>query len=276
MTTHGILVLYVPVLHSGYLKMLKKYQYHQLYLLHEDVVEHYLPFHKEIRALESDVARRAIDGLGIMSRRALITIDPSRIKVPEQLIIMVDDELSRKVAGDHWKLEDIKFENVFLRWDETSVRSLNPVEFDRISSSHFDQQMMALAAQAAEKSADWWRQVGAVLVRDGDVLLSSRNKHVPSEIIHYVEGDPRDFVKAGTSPEVSTALHCEQEIITTAAREGISLKGCELYVTVFPCPMCAKQIAYSGIRKCYFASGHASLQGERLLKSQGVELIYVQ
>lgn len=276
MTTHGILVLYVPVLHSGYLAVLKKYRYHQLYLLHQDVVERYLPFHKEIRSLESEVARRAIDGLGIMSHKALITIDPSFIKVSQKPIIMVDDELSRKIARDYWKPDDIKFENVFLRWDESRVHSLEPVEYDRVSTRDFDQKMMALATQSAKRSADWWRQVGAVLVRDGEVLLSSYNKHVPDEMIHYAEGDPRDFVKAGTDPEVSTALHSEQEIITTAAREGISVEGCDLYVTVFPCPMCAKLIAYSGINKCFFSSGHASLQGERLLKSQGVELIYVQ
>ena len=48
-----------------------------------------------------------------------------------------------------------------------------------------------------------------------------------------------------------------------------------MYVTVFPCPPCAKIVAFSGIRKLYYAGGYSVLGQENILKSRGVEIIYV-
>ncbi|MEN9558067.1 MAG: hypothetical protein RL141_436, partial [Candidatus Parcubacteria bacterium] len=74
---------------------------------------------------------------------------------------------------------------------------------------------------------------------------------------------------------IATTVHAEQALITEAARAGIALEGTDLYVTVFPCAMCAKQVAYAGIKRCFYASGHASLDGEAVMKAEGVELVYV-
>ena len=94
----------------------------------------------------------------------------------------------------------------------------------------------------------------------------------------YIDGDPRDFIKAGERSELCSAFHSELSIITRAANEGLKLSDGEtyIYVSVFPCPMCAMQVAYSGVRRCYFSSGHASLRGEDVLKSQNVEIILVK
>ena len=49
-----------------------------------------------------------------------------------------------------------------------------------------------------------------------------------------------------------------------------------MYVTVFPCPPCAKLIAYSGIKRLYCGGGYAVLDGEEVLKSNGVEIYFVE
>jgi dCMP deaminase len=41
----------------------------------------------------------------------------------------------------------------------------------------------------------------------------------------------------------------ERNAIYHAARHGVSLKGCSMYVTMFPCSDCARAIIQSGIKK---------------------------
>jgi dCMP deaminase len=191
-------------------------------------------------------------------------------------VVTASEEVSRKIAAAYFPKAKNTFDTIFLRWDEASVKSDQMPANVRISESAFDQKMMARAAQLSENSSDWWRHVGALMVKNKKVVLERFNTHVPSAHTQYVHGDPRDFFQAGVKPEVTTAMHCEQGLVTDAAREGISLKGASLYTTVFPCAMCSKQIAYSGISKCFYASGHADLDGETIMKSQGIELVFVK
>lgn len=43
--------------------------------------------------------------------------------------------------------------------------------------------------------------------------------------------------------------HAERNAIYHAARHGVSLKDCRIYVTLFPCADCARAIIQSGITK---------------------------
>ena len=153
--------------------------------------------------------------------------------------------------------------------------SQKPVDFDRQSDDPFDLKMMALAYNESEGSTCWWRHVGSVLVRSGEVILKAHNQHVPSEHMPYVFGDPRDFIEAGKLSHFASTLHSEDMIFLKALEKGIRTADADFYVSVFPCPRCAKYIAYSGIKRCFFGSGHASLDGQTDLKAKGVELIYV-
>ena len=48
------------------------------------------------------------------------------------------------------------------------------------------------------------------------------------------------------------AVHAEMDAITDAARRGVSLQGCVLYTTTFPCHNCAKHILAAGIDKVIY------------------------
>ena len=104
----------------------------------------------------------------------------------------------------------------------------------------------------------------------------SHNKHLPSPHSPYAEGDPRNNFHKGIGIEYSTTLHAEAGLIAEAARKGISLEGTSMYVSVFPCPPCAKLVAYCGIKKLYYSGGYSVLDQERILKSRGVEIIFVE
>lgn len=272
----SVLVVYVPVLHAGYLKLFKEYrgQVSCLYVLGDDLVREFVFLEPEIRAVDAESMRRAIAALNLFPETKILT--KSALKaIKATPIIMVDDAISDRIA----KKYDLKVKervSVFLRWDEVNVLSQAEVNYTHITSKAIDRQLIDLATEASSQSGDWWRRVGAVVTRAKKPLFITHNRHVPTEQTVYANGDPRDFVPAGTNSEINTVLHGEQGIITKAAREGVSLLDTELYVTVFPCPMCAKQIAYSGIKRVYFNTGHASLDGESVLKSQGVEIVLVK
>ena len=95
---------------------------------------------------------------------------------------------------------------------------------------------MKLALEVAERAAARGEvPVGAVIVQDGKLLLRARNR-----------------VEADNDP----TAHAEILAIRTAA--GIlgppRLAGCDLYVTLEPCAMCAAAISMARIRRLYFGA----------------------
>ncbi len=192
-----------------------------------------------------------------------------------QPLILVSDELSRRFAAELLTGAAIQWESVFLRWDESHVQRAQPVNFGRRSEEPFDREMLAAAYAEAAKSGDWWRQVGALLVKDGTVIGRSCNRDMPDDQSSYRFGNIRDYLKPGEKPEFSNTFHAENRIIAEAARTGTPVAGAHLYVTHFPCPMCAKAIAVAGIAKCFFGEGSASFDAELIFRAFGVETIYV-
>ena len=120
------------------------------------------------------------------------------------------------------------------------------------------------------------RRIASAIVKDGKVLLSAHNEHLPSPHSPYADGDPRNTLHKGIGTDIATSIHSEAKLIAEAARKGIALEGASLYVTIFPCSLCAKQIAFSGIKKIYYAGGYQMLDQETILRSRGIEIIYVE
>ncbi|MCR4275581.1 MAG: deaminase [Candidatus Wolfebacteria bacterium] len=275
-----ILLLYIPVIHAGYLRLIEKYQkeIEALCIVGEDFINEFCD-RKEIRALDPKTVEEMLD-FGSRLQVEVFTLSRANLKILSLLkgcgIITTRDELCRAVVNKYFPGQPVEYDTAFLRWDRASIFSQTPVNYDRVTTGEFDRKIMALAKGEAEKTSDWWRQVGSVVVKNGQVVYSAHNRHVPTEYQPYMVGDPRDFVKAGERSELCSAIHSEQDVIAWSAREGISLKGASLYVNVFPCPVCAKLIMASGIGKLYFAEGHASLDGEAVLKEAGVEIVLVK
>jgi dCMP deaminase len=199
-------------------------------------------------------------------------------------ILMPDEEVSRKLANTDLSGCQIKFESIWLRWDRSNITGPKIIQPDlnwqiqqltqtKTITNDPDQQWLIQAASEAVKSADWWRQVGVVVVKAGKLLLKANNHHLPAEQQAYVDGDPRAEFHQGEAIELTTAIHAEADLIAQAAKQGLALKDATMFVTTFPCPYCAKLIARSGIKKLIYQTGYSMLQGEEVLKSAGVELI---
>ena len=273
-----VMIIYMPVLHNGYFRLFSKYAtIDTLYILGKELIDEFTYLEREIRAVDPNVMKIVVESLRFFGKVSILNIeDIDNIRFQDCKIVTINDSVSRRLIEKYFPEKKVEFDSVFLRWDEENVKALKPVGYDRESSDVFDREMMALANREAQKSSCWWRHIGAVAVKSGKILFSAYNRHLPSENTPYVFGDPRDFIKAGEQSDIATSLHAEQAIIIEAARLGVSVEEADIYVSVFPCPICAKFIAVAGFKRCLFASGHASLNGEEILKAKGVELILVK
>lgn len=56
----------------------------------------------------------------------------------------------------------------------------------------------------------------------------------------------------GSLTEFGRVVHGEMEALMMCARNGISTKGCSMYMTTFPCHNCAKHIIAAGIEKVIY------------------------
>ncbi len=62
-----------------------------------------------------------------------------------------------------------------------------------------------------------------------------------------------------TEADADPTAHAEMLALRAAARAfgGARLTGCDLYVTLEPCPMCAQAISFARVRRLYFGASDA-------------------
>ena len=275
-----VVCLYIPVIHRGYLQFLKKHQaVDKVFLFDQNILDLFEWLRKDIRSLQPrEVAAGlnavlAEDGVAL-SIETLGLAQLTDLGKTQLEVIMPDEDITQEIAERFFSNQSVTFDTVFLRWDKKNTVQEQAIHPDqKLELSQFDRQMMEKANTIKEQSADWWRQVGAVITRGGEVLVAAFNHHVPDQYQPLYNGDPRGNFKKGLNIDLSTAIHAEAAAVAQAAQHGQSLEGAELYVTTFPCPSCAKLIAYSGIKKIYYQDGYSVVDGEDILKERGVEIV---
>lgn len=243
-----VAVLYIPVIHEGYLRFFKKYaeSVEALYVVGAELVKEHTFLEREIRALDPKIVQSLVTSLGLFQDvRLLDKTSAASLNSSDCEVITADEQISKRIAAAYFPNAKLTTDAIFLRWDEANVNSQKMPENVPVTTDAFDVSMIDRGAELAKESSCWWRHVGGIIVKDGQVVLEAWNAHVPSPHANYAHGDPRDVVAAGTNPEIATTMHAEQRLITEAAKKGMSLEGTSLYTTVFPCAMCAKQVAYS-------------------------------
>jgi len=87
--------------------------------------------------------------------------------------------------------------------------------------------------------------VGAIAVKDKRIIMSGYN------------GSPSGVAHCGTEHQIVNShciktVHAEQNIICNAAKVGISLEGCSIYVTLQPCFDCMKLLISAGVKEIIY------------------------
>lgn len=277
-----ILIAYIPVLHRGYQEFFAKYEQSELYVLDKEELldfEELEYLKKDIRVLDLFKTVQAVKSWNIFK-----IVKSIKISEIDQLIdsnvqfVFTNDDIGYFIAEKFFaKTANKIFEPIFLRWDKNLMSGQNEIPKDMvISREEFEQKTMTKAFAEAGKSSDWWRHVGGLITRNGQVIMAGCNQHLPVNDQQYKNSDPRISYTSGIGADFSSSIHAEANLIALAAKKGIALDGAEIFVTTFPCPVCAKQIAISGIKKVYYAKGYAVLDGLEILKAFGVKVVLVQ
>jgi dCMP deaminase len=148
-----------------------------------------------------------------------------------------------------------------------------------------NQKFMRIAFEVASESKAVKRKVGAVIVKDNNIIALGYNG-TPSGFDNCCE----DKVETGyvtdegcalqipeyelkTRPEV---LHAESNAISKCARSTYSSEGSILYTTTSPCLECSKLIIQAGIKKVYWHDEYRSEDGIKLLIQAGIEVERIQ
>lgn len=151
-----------------------------------------------------------------------------------------------------------------------------------------DALLMDTAALWASRSTCDRLKVGAVVARDGRILVTGYNG-TPAGLSHCDHtctcaqyhftvtrtppGAGQVEVHRGGCPAgqpCTTATHAEENAITYAARHGLALEGTQLYCTHMPCPTCARMIINAGLSSVMFHYPYRDTSGLNLLVSVGI------
>ena len=125
---------------------------------------------------------------------------------------------------------------------------------EKVQRPTWDEYFMKVAFLVRERSTCMRRKVGAVLVKDKQILATGYNG-APSGIEHCDSvGCLREQlgIPSGERHEICRGLHAEQNVILQAAMHGVSTKEGSLYITNAPCSICAKMLINAGIKEVVF------------------------
>ncbi|KJE48813.1 MULTISPECIES: cytidine/deoxycytidylate deaminase family protein [Acidiplasma] len=138
----------------------------------------------------------------------------------------------------------------------------------------WDEYFMRMAYLAASRSNCTRRKVGAVIVRDNQVLATGYNGPPTHTVNCDVVGCIRDEmgIPSGERHELCRGLHAEQNAIIEAAVNGVSIKGAKIYVTTHPCVVCSKMIMNAGLTEIIYAEGYPDDLAKLMLLESNIKI----
>lgn len=131
---------------------------------------------------------------------------------------------------------------------------------------------MGLAHLSAQRSKDPMTQVGAVIIDEHKKIVGIGYNGLPTGLNDddYPWDRQGDFLNT----KYAYVVHAELNAILNATT---NLRGCSLYVSLFPCNECAKAIIQSGIAEIVYeddkyADSDAVKASKQMLQAAGVKL----
>ena len=137
----------------------------------------------------------------------------------------------------------------------------------------WDEYFMGVAKLSAKRSKDPNTQVGCCIVNQDKRIVAVGYNGMPMGC------DDKDFpwnVREGALNETKYAyvVHAELNAILNSTQQ---LKGCTIYVSLFPCNECSKAIIQSGIKEIVYADDKyfgtpSFIASRRMLEASGVKV----
>ena len=134
------------------------------------------------------------------------------------------------------------------------------------SQSKLDDAYMAIARRWGEMSHAKRKQVGCIIVKDGQIISDGYN------------GTPYGFdntCEIGTRFGLETkreVLHAESNALTKLAKSTQSSLGSTVYITLMPCYDCAKLMIQSGVCRVVYGEEYRDTSGVELLQKANIKV----
>ncbi len=137
----------------------------------------------------------------------------------------------------------------------------------------WDDYFLKLTMLVAERSTCIRRHVGAVAVKDRQVLSTGYNGAPTKTKDCLTLGCLRDElkIKSGEHQEICRAVHAEQNAIIQAANHGVKLDGATLYCTHSPCFICAKMIVNAKFKRVVVMENYPDKNSLKLFKEAHIK-----
>ena len=124
------------------------------------------------------------------------------------------------------------------------------------TQKQLDQVYINIAKEISTLSKCERAKVGAILVKDGNIISMSYNG-TPAGMNNCCERNGLTVLEV---------VHAEMGAILKAARSGYAVDGSTLYLTLSPCVDCAKLILQSGIKRVLYLQEYRKTDGVEFLK----------
>lgn len=129
------------------------------------------------------------------------------------------------------------------------------------TQADWDQFYLKIAQLVAQQSYAKDRKVGAVIVKDDNIISFSYN------------GTPRGWdneTQTDDGRTKSMVLHAEAQAIAKLAKSTLSSNNATLYCTLSPCIDCAKLISEVGIKRLVYIDEYKCKEGIEFLKANNI------
>ena len=145
----------------------------------------------------------------------------------------------------------------------------------------FEEIFMETARLFAKRSTCCRKKVGGVLVKDNRIICCGYNG-TPHNSIHCddvfkdeIDHSDLNFMRKHKEFSDKQELHCEQNIISYCARNGIMTNGTTLFLTLSPCSGCAKLIYTAGISRVVYDEHYdrPEIDGVEFLRDRGIYVL---
>jgi dCMP deaminase len=137
---------------------------------------------------------------------------------------------------------------------------------------------MTITRQVAERSTCPRAKVGAVIVRDKNILATGYNG-APAGLPHCTDVGCLIYESKTPSGEIEEncyrTIHAEINAIAQAAKNGATITDADIYVTHTPCIHCLKVVINTGIRRVYYEREYKKHTLVELLAHAHVQLEHV-
>jgi dCMP deaminase len=146
---------------------------------------------------------------------------------------------------------------------------------EQIKRPSWDEYFMKIAMLVAERSTCRRHHVGAVIVKNKQILTTGYNGAAAKTKDCLELGCLRDQnnIPSGERHEICRAIHAEQNAIIQAGLHGTNIGESTIYCTHPPCILCAKMLANAKIKRYVTYGEYPDDTAKDLLKEVGIEFI---